>query len=229
MRASQFEILERDLANALSQVKPSELSRCRGYVDMVLEEYDNLDKASKVSLNPISYLNRQLSEHTYLDLSLFNLVIAEILSNRIKLNNEESNLDLVNSGISAINNWRIYRDKHELANKRRIRENAARRSENTQAARDVRATRHRELWDRIVELYKPTIAELHREGERITYGNIAHRIAPLVESLNKVGKKNYLLGGKDDPVGAIKDRLEKGKREGEIDSTVEYRKKKPDL
>lgn len=46
---------------------------------------------------------------------------------------------------------------------------------------------------------------------------------------NKVGKKNYLLGGKDDPVGAIKDRLEKGKREGEIDSTVEYRKKKPDL
>lgn len=229
MRASQFETLERDLADALSQVKPAELSQRRGFVDMVLEEYDNLENVEKVNLNPVRYLNKQLSEHTYLDLSLFNLIIAEILTNKIKLNNEESNLDLVNSGISAINNWRIYRDKHELANKRRIRENAARRSENTQAARDVRATRHRELWKQIRKLYKPTIAELHREGVSITYNNIARRIAPLVESLNKVGKKNYLLGGKDDPVGAIKDRLEKGKREGEIDSTVEYRKKKPDL
>ncbi len=236
MRASQFEVLERDLANALSEVKPSELSRCRGYVDMVLEEYYNLDRATKVNQNPVSYLNTQLSDHTYLDLSLFNLIIAEILTNRIRLNNEESNSDLVNSGINAINNWKIYRDKHELAKKRNAREIQQR---NRQTAKKLNKAKHEPLnalVDQIFKLYEPTIYRLERDGKAITYFNVARRIERDVRSLNNQPDGRYLLGSpgkprdpddKDNPpnpVGAIKRRLEKAVRDGDLNSIREYKK-----
>lgn len=94
MRASQFEILKHDLEYALSQVSRAELIQQRGFVDMILDEYNNMENIEKAKLNPVSYLNSQLSDHTYNDLALFNLVYAEILTNMIKENNEESNLKL---------------------------------------------------------------------------------------------------------------------------------------
>lgn len=226
MRASQFETLERDLADALSQVKPAKLSQRRGFVDMVLEEYDNLDKGTKVNLNPVSYLNRQLSEHTYLDLSLFNLIIAEILTNRIRLNNEESNSDLVNSGINAINYWKTNRDKHELGKKRNAREIETR---NKKAVKRMNLAKYEplnKLVARIFELYEPTIESLRNDGKAITYLNIARRIAPIVRSQNEVDKekKIYLLGNADDQIGAIKSRLEKAVRAGDLRSTRDYKK-----
>ncbi len=236
MRASQFEILERDLASALSQVKPSELSRCRGYVDMVLEEYDNLDKAYKVNLNLIGYLNSQLSEHTNLDLSLFNLIIAEILTNRIRLNSEESNSELVSCGLAAMNNWINYRDEHELANKRSAREIQQR---NRQTAKKLNKAKHEPLntlVNRIFELYEPTIFQLKRDGKAVNYFNVAGRIEKVVRSLNIQLDGRYLLGNPiksrnvniehktPDPVGAIKRRLEKAVRDRDLKSIREYKK-----
>lgn len=236
MRPSQFQILEQDLVDALSQVKSAELHQRRGYVDMVLEEYEELESKEKANLSPVNYLNKQLSEHTYFDLSLFNLVIAEILTNEIRANNEESSSDLINWGIAAINNWKICRDKHELEEKRRIGEIQQR---NRQTAKKLNKAKHERLnalVDRILELYEPTIFQLKRDGRAVTYFNVARRIEKEVRPLNIQPDGRYLLGNPikkrddnnkrktPDPVGAIMRRLEKAVSDGELKSIREYKK-----
>lgn len=236
MRPSRFQILEQDLVDALSKVNCAELNQRRGYVDMVLEEYEELENKEKANLSPVSYLNRELSEHTYFDLSLFNLVIAEILTNEIRENKEESSSDLVNCGIAAINNWKSYRDKHELEEKKRVREIQQR---NRQTAKKLNKAKHgplNALVDRIFELYEPTIFQLKRDGKAVTYFNVARRIEKEVRSLNIQPDGRYLLGNPikthnddnkrktPDPVGAIKRRLEKAVRDGDLKSIREYKK-----
>jgi hypothetical protein len=224
MSVSQFKILEQDLADALSQVELAELNQRRGYVDMVLEEYDNLDKETKSNLNPVSYLNKQLSNHTYLDLSLFNLVFAELINNKIKLNNEETNSNLVNCGINAINNWKNYRDKHEIGEKQYSRAIAARNKKTAKRLNDVKYGPLNNLVALILELYEPTIESLHRDGKEISQFNIARRISPQVEAENKQPDGTYLLGKADDPVVAIERRLYRAVAAGDLISTKVYKK-----
>ena len=78
----------------------------------------------------------------------------------------------------------------------------------------------------LYELYEPTIDALIRDQKPITYFNIARRIEPLVESLNKKPGGGYHLGDSNQNrrVKAIKARLEKAVQVNDLKSTRYYKK-----
>lgn len=224
MTRNQLELLRSDLEKALLKVNDRELETRRGFVKMALDEFDQLEPSEKGKENPVNYLDNQYSDRSFRDLALYHLILAEILALRIEMNGEENKSKLTNFAIGAINRFTIYNEKSELAKKRTESEIKKR---NTDTVNRLNIAKHEPLnalVARILELYEPTIESLRRDSKPITYLNIARRIEPDIRSANRQSNGRYLLGGANDPVGAIKRRLETAVRDSDLKSTREYKK-----
>ncbi len=220
---TQFELLEEDLSNAISNLPREELDKRLPLVELFLGEYAYFEDIETVNLNPVTELTRQFAEYGSYDIALVSLLLAETLTKRIELAGEQDDLTLVNRAIGAINCSNQYFKKN--AKEKSAIESAFRQKDKQTARRlnEIRYEKLNELKDAICSEYEPVILEIRNENIRPTYDAISQRIAPRIEHLNGDRFGRRLIGRNGDLVGAIASILRKAVAAKTLKSPLEYR------
>lgn len=229
MTKSQFKLLLEELDKVLISISEKEIEQILPQIELfliecnVFGEYEEIDEPDKS--RPTDILRGQLIFiYDNEELAKWYAILALYLKNEIDKRNRQDDIELVHCAIDAINvaKQHLERVKFDLSLKARgAKEHESKKGTKRSKKRYVTLDKFKKIAN---QKYEPAIYELHAEGNKISYVNIAAKVYPDIKEHNRGKSGAKLIGRNGDPVGSLATLYEKAVAKKKLKSTVHYRK-----